>query len=1157
MQVRRDFSQIPGLVVLEFSGNAIGPAALLTPEGRSQLLRQRIQQLRDSGEFAYVEPDLILTNAVVPGDSRFQDGTLWGLNNFGQGGGTPGVDVNAVQAWGITTGASSVVVAVIDTGIRYTHRDLQSQVWTNPGEIPGNGVDDDGNGYIDDVHGINAITGSGDPFDDHDHGSHVSGTIGAAANNGYAHVGVAWNVQIMGCKFLTAQGFGATSDAIDCINYAVAMGTKISNNSWGGGGYEQSLFDAISAARDKGHLFIVAAGNSAQNIDIEAVFPASYPIDNILPVAAIDRRGQLADFSCFGKQTVALGAPGVEIFSSASASDEAYDVFDGTSMATPHVAGVAALVLAAHPKADLFELKQRLLNSALSAPLASLKDVTITGGRVDAYNALIGEADGQLELSITPASGTSILTNTTPNVFLRVSDLVPVTNATVNATLNGAGFNNASLSFTNNGVAPDAVANDGTYTAKLTGLTNIGKLTLTLAVTAPGKKGVTNDVIYNIVGPPANDNFSSPRKFATTGGTFDDDNTLATLQSGEPLHAANPFVSHTLWYVWAPTVSGPVLIDVVGTSFDSVLAVYTGSTLSTLKQVAAVDDIGSAKNGYVTFDATAGSNYRIVVGGANATAAGPLRVRVVPNGIPDTSPPTILISSPLNGSAVTTNIIDVTGTAFDNQPSPTGVNPKSISIKVNNGIFTPVGTAVTGPDGTVTWAGRVVLEAGVNTVQAIASDYAENVSNPVTVSFSYRPVGPPNDLFGNAAVIGDTGGTNVTSNAGATFEHGEPKHAGFEGGHSLWWKFTPSVDGVLTLNTTNSSIDTLLGVYVGQFVDQLTAVGSNDDATPGSGYSELRQGVEAGRTYYIAVDGFSGQTGQVVLAYNFRPTTVFSLTVTHSDGGRVRVPGVAFATNDVVQVTAEAEPFFEFVGWEGTVTSLDNPLIFQIKSDTTLHAVFQAKAYTDDFETGNLTRLAYQSAGTLPWTVQSEHAAHGTYAARSGAIGNSQTSSLILVTNMHAGTLSFDYRVSSEAGWDRLQFWVNGVVVQEWSGEIDWSNFAYTVAAGTTKLEWRYLKDNDRLSGEDAAYIDNLLLPVKPAVDSSTAATLTFLGFSSGLPQLKVTGQVAQVYVLQASENLTRWEDVSTNVNTSGTYQVIDSTAKGKPYRFYRTFTPP
>src|SRR5262249_41173375 len=154
------------------------------------------------------------------------------------------------------------------------------------------------------------------------------------------------------------------------------------------------------------------------------------------------------------------------------------------------------------------------------------------------------------------------------------------------------------------------------------------------------------------------------------------------------------------------------------------------------------------------------------------------------------------------------------------------------------------------------------------------------------------------------------------------FEHGEPKHAGFEGGHSLWWKFTPTVDGVLNLNTTNSAIDTLLGVYVGEFVNQLTVVGSNDDAVPGSGYSELRQGVRAGTTYYIAVDGFSGQTGKIVLAYNFRPTTVYSLVVTHTDGGDVKVPGVTFATNDIVEVEAQPAPYFEFVKWEGTVQSL-------------------------------------------------------------------------------------------------------------------------------------------------------------------------------------------------------------------------------------------
>jgi subtilisin family serine protease len=232
VSVRRQFSRLPNLVVLE--ANGIPAADQATASVRANALTARIQALRNTGLFEYVEPDYTVYALAQPDDSRFQDGTLWGLRNLGGSGGVIGADINAVQAWDITTGSTNVVVAVIDTGVRYTHQDLATQMWVNPGEIPGNGIDDDENGYIDDVYGINAITGSGDPMDDETHGTHCAGTIGAQANGGGGHVGVTWKVSIMALKFLSASGFGQTSDALECLNYAVAMGAKISNNSWGG-----------------------------------------------------------------------------------------------------------------------------------------------------------------------------------------------------------------------------------------------------------------------------------------------------------------------------------------------------------------------------------------------------------------------------------------------------------------------------------------------------------------------------------------------------------------------------------------------------------------------------------------------------------------------------------------------------------------------------------------------------------------------------------------------------------------------------------------------------------------------------------------------------------------------------------------------------------
>ena len=280
--VETEFTLVPGLLIVDEPKSKLGTAAFVSPETRAQTLSERIQFLKNSGQFTYAEPDYQVKALLAPNDLRFQDGTLWGLQNTGQDGGVSGVDINATKAWDVTTGTNTVLIAVIDTGVRYTHRDLVANIWTNPGEIPGNGIDDDGNGYVDDVHGINAISGSGDPFDDHDHGTHVSGTIGAAANNGEPIVGVAWKVSIMGLKFLNQDGQGFNGDAIRCLQYAVKMKAKVSNNSWGGGPADQAMSDALTAARTAGHLFVAAAGNSTQNTDVDPAYPASYGLDNMI-----------------------------------------------------------------------------------------------------------------------------------------------------------------------------------------------------------------------------------------------------------------------------------------------------------------------------------------------------------------------------------------------------------------------------------------------------------------------------------------------------------------------------------------------------------------------------------------------------------------------------------------------------------------------------------------------------------------------------------------------------------------------------------------------------------------------------------------------------------------------------------------------------------
>ena len=338
----------------------------------------------------YIEPNYEVSINDFPNDPSFNE--LWGLNNTGQTGGVEDADIDAPEAWDIETG-SDVVVGVIDTGIDYTHPDLDDNVWVNEGEIPDNGIDDDGNGYVDDYHGYDFVNDDGDPFDDNGHGTHVSGTIAAEGDNGIGVTGVNWDAEVMGLKFLDSAGFGDTFDAIQAVEYATLMGADLTNNSWGGGGFSQALYDAIAAAGEQGKLFVAAAGNSSSDTDVFPEYPGSYDLDNIISVAATTDGDLLAGFSNYGATSVDLGAPGQDILS--TTPNNSYSSFNGTSMASPHVAGVVSLLLSQFPGLSPQEVKERIMGT--SDPIAALEGVTVSGGRLNAFNALLAEEAGSIE----------------------------------------------------------------------------------------------------------------------------------------------------------------------------------------------------------------------------------------------------------------------------------------------------------------------------------------------------------------------------------------------------------------------------------------------------------------------------------------------------------------------------------------------------------------------------------------------------------------------------------------------------------------------------------------------------------------------------------------------------------------------------------------
>lgn len=343
--------------------------------------QQDISAIKNDPRVLYAEPDGVVQKTDMPNDFYF--GNMWGLNNANN------FDIDAPEAWSLWKGDSNFMIADIDTGIDYNHPDLMANVWTNPGEIPGDGIDNDGNGYIDDVHGYNFCNNTGDPFDDHAHGTHTAGTIGAVSNNGIGVTGINWNCKIVALKFLDASGSGYDSDIIRALDYCVKMNIKVSNNSYGGGDNLQSVRDAIENAKNAcGHVFVCAAGNSNNNNDIAPFFPSNYDNDNLISVAAIDSNGNKASFSSYGQNTVDIAAPGVSILSTYPQNRYAY--FNGTSMATPHVCGVAALIYSLHPNWTYQQVIRRVL--ATVKPVASMNGLCVTGGMVSAYNALHNEA---------------------------------------------------------------------------------------------------------------------------------------------------------------------------------------------------------------------------------------------------------------------------------------------------------------------------------------------------------------------------------------------------------------------------------------------------------------------------------------------------------------------------------------------------------------------------------------------------------------------------------------------------------------------------------------------------------------------------------------------------------------------------------------------
>lgn len=605
------------------------------PAGSS--LKAAIKTYMDSGLVEYAEPDYRFEWHQTPNDPKYPD--QWWLHNTGQTGGTADRDIDAPEAWATRTDAPNVVVAVLDSGIEATHPDLSANLWVNSGEIPGDSIDNDNNGYVDDIHGASMING-GVPVDDVSHGTAVAGVIGAVGNNSVGVSGVAWDVNIMAVKVGDANGIAA-SDIVEGLDYAVMNGAKILNISIGGP-FSKALDDGLAALSGQDVIVVASSGNSYRNTDIEPGFPASHDYPHIVSVGAIDHDGLLANFSNAGKRTVDLFAPGVDIVTTDLTQNGSYTTISGTSFSAPTVCGILALMQEHAPARTTRELAYLVfssvdtdtsyqnacategranLDSALQAAGAAtpVNDNFANASTMTRYRPVFGSNRGATAETGEPthagATGNSIWWSWQSPV----SGLVSLSTAgsdfdTALAVYQGSSVNSLTLIAENDN---SSITFDGTNTSRVI-FQAVGGATYHFAV--DGNEGA---VRLNLAVVPGNDDQANAFPLSGPYFNWEGSNEAATREVGEAVHAGVA-TERSVWWRWRAPQNGTVTLSTTGSDFNTTLAVYEGSAVvgSNVNHTVANDinaNFGSI-NSSLKFQAGADLVYDIVVAGTDGAA---------------------------------------------------------------------------------------------------------------------------------------------------------------------------------------------------------------------------------------------------------------------------------------------------------------------------------------------------------------------------------------------------------------------------------------------------------------------------------------------------------------------------------------------------------
>jgi len=638
MHTARRFSHLNGMRLVQ------------VPEGSS--VENVRQDLIATGNYAVVATDDIRTaSTTTPTDSYFSE--QWSLYNSGASGNKAGADIGARTAWDTSTNAENVIVAVIDSGINVQHPDIENNLWTNPDERNNDGVDNDNNGYVDDMHGIDTTvdygtTAASNPTDQNGHGTHVAGTIGASGNNSKGIAGVAWRVQIMSLKFIDGTGKGSTSDAITCINYAIAKKASIINASYGNeqgqAYYNEAEYAAIDAARRAGIIFVAAAGNDTTNVDVDKSYPTGYPLDNIVSVGSSSSLDDPSTFSNYGAGAVDLFAPGEQILSlnyKYTSESDGYLFKSGTSMAAPHVAGALALLKSQFPTDSYRGLINRLLRSV--TPLSSLRGYCQTSGRLNLATAIVSTVNRPFNddfATRAPLSGTSLVvrscntlgsTEAGEPAHAGVSgtaslwyEWTPSSSSQVTIDTVGSDVDTVLGVYTGDSLASlvSVASNDNqnvSSTASRVSFSATAGTSYKIAVAS--KTSSTGLILLNVGGVPANDNFASPTQLTGLSPVVTDLNTAASPESGDPaVQGYNG--NRSMWYSWTAPSSGLFQLSVSTSSFVPTAGVYTGSSLGSLTRIA--DTVGTSESqGLIcSFTAVSGTHYHFCINTTAASATG-------------------------------------------------------------------------------------------------------------------------------------------------------------------------------------------------------------------------------------------------------------------------------------------------------------------------------------------------------------------------------------------------------------------------------------------------------------------------------------------------------------------------------------------------------